>query len=111
MYDLIEGTVCLPVSNQTSSQSQKRHTDPQPGKPVQSRFALAERLRVEAQSLGSFNVNGKAALMMAAELLERDENNNAEMIAVLEISGYKDIPARIDATMIRRLLGYITPGA
>lgn len=85
---------------------QKRRTDPEPGKPVQSRRAIAAQLRAMARLLPS----AKCAAL-AADILEHDEESNAEMIAVLEIAGYKDIPARIDATMIRRLLGYITPGS
>lgn len=81
----------------------RRKTDPQ------YREALADRLK-EIASAGKFALGPDAAtLVLAANKLRRDELTNAEMIDVLTKAGYQDIPAQVDAALIRRLLGYITP--
>jgi hypothetical protein len=85
--------------------NQKRRTDAQPGEPVAMRNALAKTLR----NLGRYVPGMTETTQLAAETLERDEQNNAEMIAVLARAGYRDIPPRINAAVIRRLLGYATP--
>lgn len=81
----------------------RRRTDTQP---AQLREAISFQLRETAKLFPG----AQSALTLAADTLERDERNNAEMIDVLMRAGYKDIPARIDATVIKRLLGYVTPG-
>lgn len=85
----------------------RRRTDSQPGQSIQMRSALAQAAqRMAAQWPGE-----RETLKLIAQTLERDEQNNAAMIHELTRAGYRDIPARVDATVIRRLLGYMTPGA
>jgi hypothetical protein len=80
----------------------------QPAQPVPYREALAKRL---SQMVNPVNDFGKNQLLLnAAEKLRRDEQNNAECIDILVRAGYRDIPAQVNAELIRRLLGFITPG-
>lgn len=74
--------------------------------PTQMRAALSARLVGIGKELKTVD---KQVLELAAQTLDRDEQNNAEMVDVLVRAGYHDVPARIDAAVIRRLLGYITP--
>jgi hypothetical protein len=48
-------------------------------------------------------------LTLAAETLARDEAENAAMINELVRAGYRDIGSRVNTSLIKRLLGYITP--
>lgn len=82
------------------------HVDGWSVTPTPMRTALAAALMAIHNSIEG---QVRPQLKLAAEVLERDEQANAEMIDVLVRAGYKDVPARIDATVIRRLLGYITP--
>ncbi len=73
-----------------------------PASPVSYREALARALEL-------MWTPGNENTKLAAEKLRRDEQTNAEMVDELVRAGYTDTPAQIDASVIRRLLGYITP--
>lgn len=81
----------------------RRRTDTEPA-PMRS--ALSQRLMSLHDTI---EAGVRPVLKLAAETLERDEQSNAEMIDILVRAGYKDIPVRINADLIRRLIGYITP--
>lgn len=83
----------------------RRKTDTRPVPPA-SPVAYREAL---ATALERIPVHDPQPIKHAADKLRRDEQNNAEMIDVLVRAGYNDIPAQIDASVIRRLIGYITP--
>ena len=74
--------------------------------PTQMRAALSAKLLSIGKDLKTVD---KQVLELAAQTLDRDEQNNAEMVDLLVRAGYHDVPARVDAKLIRRLLGYITP--
>jgi hypothetical protein len=83
----------------------RRKTDTRPvapAAPVSYREALATGIELLYEPGGEI-------IKLAAEKLRRDEQNNAEMVDTLVRAGYTDIPAQIDASVIRRLLGYVTP--
>jgi hypothetical protein len=87
----------------------RRRTDTRPvppASPVVYREALARGLDNISVDRDSRDAE---RLTLAADKLRRDEQNNAEMIDVLVRAGYNDIPAQIDASVIRRLIDYITP--
>lgn len=77
-----------------------------PEQPASYRESLALALDV-LRDRGGQGEDGP--LSLAADKLRRDEQNNAEMVDTLVRAGYNDIPAQIDASVIRRLLGYATP--
>lgn len=89
---------------------QRRRSDTKPGQPVQMRDGLASALRMIAGTARLHAGSQFETLHLAAQTLERDEEENAAMIQLLVNAGYKDIPARVDRELIKRLLGYISPG-
>ena len=95
----------------TEDLSQKRRTDSQPAQPVPMRNALAASLMRIYNSMKEHAPHDRSAVYkLAAETLERDEAENAAMIDELVRAGYRDVGPRINAALIKRLLGYISPG-
>lgn len=90
----------------------RRKTDTRPelpAQPVAYREVLARGVALVAAT-ESVDENSVDLLKLASEKLRRDEQTNAECIDILVKAGYTDIPAQVDAKLIRRLIGYITPG-
>lgn len=87
----------------------RRKTDTRPALPAQP-MAYREALALGLHNIIIGNVSDpESVLKNAADKLRRDEQNNAEMVDVLVRAGYNDIPAQIDASVIRRLLDYVSP--
>lgn len=104
---------CYHRVEQEQARPARRKTDTRPAlpaAPVSYREVLARGVALVAAT-ERVDEDSVDLLKLASEKLRRDEQNNAECIDILVRAGYAEIPAQVDANLIRRLIGYITPGA